>query len=279
MKIAMLSDLHLDTHAKRHHRSLVGVTSEVSQALDTLDFDLLALAGDLSNDCRLTKQIADQLRQELGRPVYYIPGNHDFYNIDNQWETNDILQFFQEDEYCLFARRLRLEDGGDIVGHTGWYDYSYGSPTYTLQQYETKTLGMGRWRDGDYIDWGMSDQDFCAKVHETIDDLIDPDNRDRTLLVTHMINHPKFTVTAPVDSRWDFFNAYLGSRELYHYLTQNPIRAALCGHVHYRFNFVWLGMAYYCNCLGRMSEWPKISLDVPLTLKDQVLDATEVLDL
>ena len=222
MKIAMLSDLHLDTHAKRHHRSLVGVTSEVSQALDTLDFDLLALAGDLSNDCRLTKQIADQLRQELGRPVYYIPGNHDFYNIDNQWETNDILQFFQEDEYCLFARRLRLEDGGDIVGHTGWYDYSYGSPTYTLQQYETKTLGMGRWRDGDYIDWGMSDQDFCAKVHETIDELIDPDNRDRTLLVTHMINHPKFTVTAPVDSRWDFFNAYLGSRELYHYLTQNP---------------------------------------------------------
>ena len=284
MKIALISDLHLDRYARTRGISLEKATTDLSQALAPIDFEVLVIAGDLSNDCRLTQKIAQTLEQQLARPLFYVPGNHDLFNMENKWSTKAIVQSFKEDERCLWGERVELADGATLVGHCGWYDYSYGSKDYSVEQYASGRLGHGYWNDRDYIDFGMSDPDYCAQVQAKLEELLaptvdDPEAAKRTLLVTHMINHPKFLVHPPKPSLWDFFNGFLGSKTLYQYLAKHPIKAAVCGHIHYRFHFVLEGMAYYCQCLGRIDEWPKISQDLPLTLEAQVKDATKVIEL
>lgn len=280
MRVATISDIHLDGLAKREQTTVDALRARFAAAICDRPFDVLVLGGDLSNDCRLTVDIARGLEHDLARPVYYVPGNHDLYNVENGWTTAKIVDYLKNDPRCLFGGKIPLGDGSHLIGHVGWYDYSYGDATrFTEEEFESKTLGSGRWRDVDYIDWGEPDRAICERFEGEIEALYDEATQDRTMLVTHMINHPNFAVSTPEPSMWDFFNAYLGSRSLFQWLSAHPVRAAVCGHVHYRFRFSFWKMEYICACLGNKNEWDRLTVDTPHTLEDQLRDALVILDL
>ena len=280
MKIATFSDLHLDGLARREKTEVHDLRVRLAKAINDEEFDMLVIGGDLSNDCRVSSEVVRELRKDLARPVYYVPGNHDLYNVHNGWTTDEIVRFLKEDENCLFGRRLDLADGSSVIGHIGWYDYSYApQDEFTLEQFESKSHVGRKWRDVDFIDWGVSDIELTKRFHEEIADLYVKENADRTMLVTHMINHPNYSVSTPSGSTWPFFNAFLGSRELFEFLAKNPVRTAVCGHVHYRFRFVFWMMEYVCACLSNKNEWNRVSIDVPLTLEDQARDSLYIVDL
>ena len=280
MKTATISDLHLDGLARREKTDVDDVRQRLSSAINDEDFEVLVIGGDLSNDAHVSSKIARDMAQDLARPVYYVPGNHDLYNIHNELPTDEIVKFLKDDPNCLFGRNLDFADGSSVIGHIGWYDYSYApQDKFTVEQFMSKSHVGRRWRDVDFIDWGISDIELTEQFHKEIADLYQKVNPERTMLVTHMINHPNFSVSTPSGSTWPFFNAFLGSRGLFEFLAKNPVRTAVCGHVHYRFSFVFWKMEYVCACLSNKNEWDRVSIGIPLTLEAQAKDSLYIVDL
>ena len=280
MKVATISDLHLDGLARREKTDVDDIRQQFARALNDEDFEVLVIGGDLSNDAKVSTKIAHDLEQDLARPVFYVPGNHDLYNIHNKMTTADIVQFLKDDPRCLFGRTVDFGDGSSVMGHIGWYDYSYApQDEFTFEQFESKSHVGRKWRDVDFIDWGISDIELTKQFHKEIEEMYQTVDPDRTMLVTHMINHPNYSVSTPAGSTWPFFNAFLGSRDLFEFLAKNPVRTAVCGHVHYRFSFVFWKMEYVCACLSNKNEWNRVSIGIPLTLEAQVKDSLYIVDL
>lgn len=113
MRIWVLSDLHVDVHAW-------------SPPDPAPDCDVLVVAGDVGE--RLTKRVLPWLHRNfaaLGRPVVYVPGNHDFYrsNLDREVERAPALARELGITLLLDGDRPAVIDGVRFVGGTLWTDY------------------------------------------------------------------------------------------------------------------------------------------------------------
>lgn len=76
MKIQVKSDLHKETRPGQYR-----LTDKTRKSLVNPEADLLILAGDIT-DFRERFALHHELLR-LGRPVLYIPGNHEYYRADN----------------------------------------------------------------------------------------------------------------------------------------------------------------------------------------------------
>ena len=117
MKLAVLSDLHIDIHEDR-------------PLLDKTDADVLILAGDIAEGPLALEWAVDQ-QHRLKIPVVIVPGNHEYY----RYEMSELEQRFEDmtssapDVHVLQCGRLELDDHV-ILGCTLWTDFALdGDPS------------------------------------------------------------------------------------------------------------------------------------------------------
>lgn len=251
LRIGILSDLHLNTAELREQ-----FTAIMRQKVSALGLDLLILAGDITPTAGQTIVYVQELIQAIGIQVYYVPGNHEYWNRWNGLKTEEIYDFFLRDPNCLSGQVVELESGTRLFGDSFWYDYSYAEHgRFTQAQFERKVLKGSRWQDAYYVDWGTSDQAVSDRFIAEARAVFERPYEGRTVFVSHMINHPQLAVPSRRFELWGFFNAYLGSRSLHELIQAYKPEFAISGHVHHRRRFIDDGTEYICACLGYPKEW------------------------
>jgi len=76
LRLHVLSDLHIE------HGGFV---------VPRVDCDIVVVAGDLANGRRMTKALAD-LSEQVRKPIIYVPGNHDWHQVDIASEQSSLVQ-------------------------------------------------------------------------------------------------------------------------------------------------------------------------------------------
>lgn len=129
MKLQLLSDLHLESHPHFRAEPLPGA-------------DMLVLAGDIGSYQQGSRLIDPDFG--LGRfsprngwpvPVIYVPGNHEYDNVDFD-ETHERLRTLCDElEIIWLERESRVIEGVRFVGTTLWADFdALAEPTDSLAE-------------------------------------------------------------------------------------------------------------------------------------------------
>ena len=129
MKLQLLSDLHLESHPHFRAEPLPGA-------------DMLVLAGDIGSYQQGSRLIDPDFG--LGRfsprngwpvPVIYVPGNHEYDNVDFD-ETHERLRALCDElEIIWLERESRVIEGVRFVGTTLWADFdALAEPTDGLAE-------------------------------------------------------------------------------------------------------------------------------------------------
>ena len=129
MKLQLLSDLHLESHPHFRAEPLPGA-------------DMLVLAGDIGSYQQGSRLIDPDFG--LGRfsprngwpvPVIYVPGNHEYDNVDFD-ETHERLRTLCDElDIIWLERESRVIEGVRFVGTTLWADFdALAEPTDSLAE-------------------------------------------------------------------------------------------------------------------------------------------------
>ena len=115
VRIALVTDLHSCSYGEHE--------SELIDAIDSQDPDIILLGGDIFDDKLPNDNTVDFLEGIAGRyPVYYVTGNHEFWGGTDQYELQmSILDEF--DIPRLQGDVLALDINGNSIGLAGVDDY------------------------------------------------------------------------------------------------------------------------------------------------------------
>lgn len=254
MRIGSLSDLHVDANAYmlQDGESFVILIGEEVQRRQ---LDLLLIAGDLSNDFRVGLTFLEELRATVSCPVLFVPGNHDYWSKENgETDTWKIYEAFREAPHSLLEQPVLLNEEWAIVGNSGWYDYSFGDPSFQKEDFEKMTFHERTWQDKKYVHWGRSNEEMHTFFLEKLLKDLQQVGHRQVILMTHVVTHPHFIVPTPHEL-FSYFNAFLGSAAYQEIYQQYPIQISIMGHVHYRQELLANGVHYICSCLGNAKEW------------------------
>lgn len=117
MKFHILSDLHIDSYARR------GLP--IGNIPDT-DADAIILAGDISN-ASLGMQWAGEQASKLAKPILYVAGNHEYFGHD-VLEFDATLGKLSKDLDVVFLQKQRWQmDNVRVLGCTLWTDFEFGT--------------------------------------------------------------------------------------------------------------------------------------------------------
>ncbi len=272
MKIAIISDIHIDC-------SSLHITSELIDVINKRnDIDALLIAGDITEDYTITQQTVQDIVNKTKMPTYYVPGNHDLWNAKQKNKTTqDIVESYKKDPNCLFGRAVKLSEQVVVIGHTGWYDYSYGNKKqFSDEMFASKTYQSRTWQDHHYVHFNVSDQEMHQMMLAQLEECFKEHQDKHVILMTHMVNHHDFLVPTH-NEMWQFFNAFLGSADYEALIKKYKPRVAICGHVHYRKQFVEGETTYVCACLGTKKEYELFEIGSH-DLRDNIEDALVVID-
>jgi len=256
MKIGVISDLHVDLNELAGEPPIEEALLEVAAERG---LDGLIIAGDISNDMNRSLAVLHELKERCGFPVWFVPGNHDYWSKDNGLrDTWHIYRQFQTFEGCLSERPCELDNGWVVIGNSGWYDYTMGEPDYSYDDFERMHAMDRTWQDSIYVTWGMSNRDIHKYFYERMERELAQYEGKPVVMVTHMLAHPYFKVPMP-HPQWSYFNAFLGSTEYADLYRRYGVRYGIMGHVHYRKRHADQGTEMICACLGYRKEWRKSS--------------------
>lgn len=252
MKIALLSDIHIDIN------ETYPVLETLARMLREEGADGVILAGDASEDHEMTMSAMCSLEEESGCPVWYVPGNHDMWSLDfSKKSTDEIYAAYASDPRCLVGKKVDISgDKGPVclVGDIGWYDYSFASSSFSLEELEKMSYGGRTWQDHIKNQWTGDNRGKMREMVEKLSRQLALCGETPTIVVTHMLPIREFCV--PEDQEpWAYFNAFLGGAALGELYEQYPVRHAVCGHVHHRSQVRRHGILYHCPCLGYHTEW------------------------
>jgi putative phosphoesterase len=169
VKIGVLSDLHIDSNAKR---LAPGQTYDhlLAELLYNQEIDLLLLAGDVSSDYHDTFAFLDRMRDHNVSKIQFVPGNHDFWSIRNHEENTDrIYQLFKQRDENPVGNPFLIGDEWAVVGNPGWYDYGFASDSYTIEEFSRKKLKVGGWNDRRYVHWENDDRTVAAEMQAELE--------------------------------------------------------------------------------------------------------------
>ena len=111
MKLQIMSDLHLEMNRERVRFKIPETPS-----------DVIILAGDISKGIDGIEWAAEQ-SVCLGKPIIYVPGNHEFYGYDMH---STLMQMRQEAETLgihLLSQNQLIFENVRFLGVTLWTDY------------------------------------------------------------------------------------------------------------------------------------------------------------
>lgn len=253
MKMGVISDIHADINGA------YPLLEALRAKLEREGADCLVIAGDISNHYTSTLRFVEELAQRVGKSVYFVPGNHDLWDQAGECrDTRSIYERYSRHPGCLVDKTVDLGAGWILTGETGWYDYSLGDPRYCARDFEERQKGGRVWQDSLHVHWHAPDRDVHrAMLHRLRERLADREKK--YIAVTHMIPNALFSVSSGTED-WDYFNAFLGSREYGKAFMRAGVRYALFGHVHYRKQLKEDGVHYICPCLNYHTQWKSDAL-------------------
>ncbi|WP_251517527.1 MULTISPECIES: metallophosphoesterase [Staphylococcus] len=269
MRIGAISDLHIDRHKSLTPEDYLKI---MVRTLQREEVDLLLVAGDVSNNYKLTHQFLEQIERQTSITVKFIPGNHDFWSTDTDLNSNEILEYYMKMDACLIGKPFVINDEWAIVGNTGWYDYTYASPKFSLERIARRKYYGATWQDKVKIDWETEDQQLSKKAAKQAEKDLQAVKDKKVILMTHVVTHPKFAVPMP-HRIFDYFNAFIGTSDFNNFYERFNIRHSIMGHVHFRSKFEENGIMYYCPCLGYGREWRTDNIETEI---DHALEVIEI---
>ncbi len=162
-KFLILSDLHLEFWPEELEILFNNKAFEISNAL--------LLAGDLTNFQGLPQAVRT-LRSAFQGPIFYVPGNHEFYgsDFDSTWRTLLELQREHASFHVLNNQVVEWE-GHRILGTTLWFPETQGELT-------------DEWRMNDF----RQIRDFKPRVyqeHAQAVAFLDKELRKGDIVITH----------------------------------------------------------------------------------------------
>lgn len=111
MRLLVLSDLHLEFGAS------LTVPPEVQ-------YDAVVLAGDINSPGTRAVHWAARESSFGGRPVVYVPGNHEFYGREMRCELEAMRKAAQGTSVHVLSRDAVVIDGVRFLGATLWTDFA-----------------------------------------------------------------------------------------------------------------------------------------------------------
>jgi putative phosphoesterase len=235
LKLVISSDWHYGHRIRDRAtfmRLLIGIEQEKP--------DGVLLLGDVANEFHPKNLgIVFACLQAMGLPVGVLCGNHDVWlggharGLDTSWAAMEKFADLAESHGLTCLDRAPLQIGEvQIAGTLGWYDYSLGSPLWSMEQYATKRFDRGIWNDGKYARWPETDAEVCQTLLERLDATLSqrPAGSDR-VVVSHVaaMEESLAVVGRPL---WDFFNAFMGTARLGELLDRHGIQTHFFGHAH-----------------------------------------------
>jgi predicted phosphodiesterase len=231
VKIRIASDLHFEFH-EDHGQSIV-------RQIAPGDFDLLVVAGDLTNFAGLESALSSVCEAVAPKPVVYVLGNHELYG--GSWESVvervrraqadlENLIFLEQETATVLGRRF--------VGCTLWFAHSGANEPLDEHVADFQTIsGIRAWLPGK------------AKASR---EFLEAGVRPGDIVVTHHLPHPGSISPRFVRSRLNpYFLHDLSA-------TVETAGAALWihGHTHTSADYVAGTTHVVCNPLGYPGFFP-----------------------
>lgn len=253
MRVGFISDLHIDRNMEilpiQYLKTFVHMIKKQK-------LEMLIIGGDISNHYSTTIHFVEELQKRAEIFVYFIPGNHDFWEEpDATKDTWGIYKLYKEHPQSLIERPLQLNETYTLVGHPGWYNHAiYDQTQFTADEVERGKFRWAYWQDKLRLDWQMPDQEVSHSFSEIIKKDLEKVNTNQVILQTHVVTIPEYTMPMP-HRVFDFFNAYIATDDLKNVHHKYPITHQLMGHVHFREKITKDGTQFITNSLGYRREW------------------------
>jgi Icc-related predicted phosphoesterase len=289
MRIGVTSDIHVDLNALEPGDDRV--VSALVSALQRQKVDLLILAGDVANDYRRTLEVLHAVEAEAQLSCLFVPGNHDLWNPNGAavrdpgapppagpplppgwgaWDSYEALKAFQG---SLCRGPVELPGDWVAIGDSGWYDYRFGDPQYSTEEFDRMRFEKRLWWDKVNARWDRSTRAVHEHFLHRLSEQLEAHAGRKVILVLHAVPIRQFTVQPP-NRMWRYLNAFLGSPAYGELALRHSAAYVVCGHVHYRRRQEIGSSRFLCSCLGYSSEWQD-----PRDVEGEVSDALTVLEL
>ena len=125
MRLAWLTDIHLNFVDGQRRREFLGSVSEQA--------DAVAISGDIGESPDIG-QLLREADEVLQKPVYFVLGNHDFYRgsiAQTRAEVAEIARLSEHLGYLTVMGVAELTPQTAILGHDGWADGQFGDYWHT----------------------------------------------------------------------------------------------------------------------------------------------------
>lgn len=284
MKIALLSDLHVDV--SRHNlKILPWLAGEVADRRP----DVLVLAGDIANQLQVFGEALSAF-SALPCQKLLVPGNHDLWleskravrrGEDSWWKyTQALPEICRDNGFACLPGAPLVIDGVGFAGSVGWYDFSlrdrrldqvYSRAEYRIGQFRDERFPQGTWNDLHSTRWlrhpdsgHWRERAYTLGVEEVFEKILD--------LLTHDIEHVAgqvgkivcvlhtnpFRECVPQQDPPDPFAAYAGSTQLGELLLPLALEKEVhvfCGHSHEPFDSEVSGIWVVRNPVGYLADF------------------------
>lgn len=114
MRLRILSDLHLEFHADQGQSFLAGQRDN--------GWDVLVLAGDITSANALERVGGWVLEAAQGRPVLWVPGNHEYYGGSVEG-VGKVFEGLREKGLKVLEEGVAHIEGRRFLGTTLWFPY------------------------------------------------------------------------------------------------------------------------------------------------------------
>ena len=122
-RIAWATDIHFD-HLNDDEKGMRGFAANLCKDRP----DCVVLAGDISISSALVKHLAF-LESCIERPIYFVLGNHDYWNGDIASVRSRMSEISRQSSYLKYLPTMeyaKLAQNIAVVGNDCWYDMYYG---------------------------------------------------------------------------------------------------------------------------------------------------------
>jgi len=268
MRLGVISDLHVDLNGPPEGPGSVAQT--LIRAVRAAGLEALIVAGDVSNRWDLSLDSLRRLQDTIDGPCVFVPGNHDLWNdalaepprpLGEAWKAWDSYEALKAFPGNLCRGPVELPEGWTVIGEPGWYDYRFGHPRYSTDEFDRMRFEERLWQDKVNAVWDRGTRAMHAVFRDRLEQQLRAASAargggaaGRTILVTHAVSHRAFTVQRP-SPMWEYLNAFLGSPEYGELAVRHGAALVVCGHVHHRQQTTEGGTRFVCSCLGYSTEW------------------------
>jgi predicted phosphodiesterase len=287
MKIAFTSDLHVDYSPENR-----GLIKNLREQLESSNFDVLIVAGDLASNIKDFGWALEQLSDLRCRKLV-VAGNHDIW-IESK---HDIIsgkdsgarylkllpEIAAQNGFTFMHETALVIDGIGFAGNMGWFDYSFRNTDFdSTTPFERYAIGRWQhptkdtefiWNDMQYVWWlkdlsarisGFDRRNLCLSDADIVDlmavalqrqlDQLRAEGVKRIVAVTHVVP-TRGLLEYRGTTPHDYFNAYHGAAKIESVIRgDNRITHVIYGHSHVRKDVVIDGVRYLSEPIGYHGE-------------------------